>query len=134
MQTLKKNGRRWRRGGKIDPLLVVRSRDSCHRSSPYGHSGAMLRVLRLPMSVSAVRKKVSTRLNIPDEVPQPLLGGTESFAALVVILSRYVVGSLGGLSSHTEWHCSMVSDRSSMHCRTEREKRPGWCWDRSQNN
>lgn len=134
MQTLEKNGRWWCRGGKIDPLLVVRSRDSSHRSSPYGHSGAMLRVLRLRMSVPAVRRKVSTRLNIPDEVPQSLLGEMGSFAALVVILSRYVGGSLEGLSSHTEWHWSMVSDRSSTHRRTERERRPGWCWDRSQNN
>lgn len=74
------------------------------------------------------------RLNIPDEVPQPLLGEMGRFAALVVILSRYVGGSLEGLSSHTEWHWSMVSDRSSTHRRTERERRPGWCWDRSQNN
>ena len=47
MQTFEENSRRWRRGRKVDPLLMVRSRDSCHRSSPDGHGGAMLRMLRL---------------------------------------------------------------------------------------
>ena len=47
MQTFKKDGRRWCRGRKINPLLVVRSRISCDRSSPYGYGGAMLRGLRL---------------------------------------------------------------------------------------
>ena len=47
MQTFEKDSRRWRRRRKSDPLLMVRSRDSCNRSSAYGHGGAMLWMLRL---------------------------------------------------------------------------------------
>ena len=73
-------------------------------------------------------------LDILDADPQSLLEGMDNSAALAVKLSRYAVGNLGGPSSRTEGHCSMVSGHSSKRYRTEKEKRPGSCWSRSQDN
>lgn len=95
----------------------------------------MQRLLRrLDVSPGQFEPEILQRLYIPDAAPPSLLEEMDNFAALAVILSHYVAGTPGEPSSHREGHCSAVSGRSSKYYRREREKRPDWCWGRSQNS